>query len=468
MVSFFFQKSRNLSFSSFSSYTQINFTPSKPYPLMTSPSFYDIGLTDATASRVKELGYENPTPIQQKVIPPILMQRDILACAETGTGKSAAFLLPMIDILAHARRLRIRMPRALIVETTRELALQLEENFIAYAEHLELTSALLIGGVGASKQEQKLDRGIDVLIATPGRLLDHIANGKIMLNDVSMFVVDEADRMLDMGFIPDMRQIFSFLPKNRQTLLFSATMPPDIQQLADDFMINPKKIFVTPQSSISANIQQELVHVSSFSEKISTLVQLLNPEHVTRALIFCNRKRDVDKIGKELQNRKIPAGILHGDMSQHIRLECMQKFRDGLIRFLVCSDVVARGIDVSDISHIFNIDVPEHPEDYVHRIGRTGRAGKNGHAFTFALPDDKLLIEKIQELPGAKLNTAPPSAHNLPANKKHTLPHKKNSQKKHTRDDNNAPPFIKKVDNHKGAFGKSDQVPDFLKKTPPS
>ena len=413
-------------------------------------TFYDLGLTDETASKLKELGYEEPTPIQEQTIPAILMQRNILGCAETGTGKSAAFLLPMIDILAHARRVRARMPRAMILESTRELALQLQNKFNSYAQHTDLVSALLIGGVGSHQQEQSLYRGVDVLIATPGRLIDHIKNGKIILKDVCFFVIDEADRMLDMGFIPDVQEILSLLPKNIQNLMFSATMPPDIQKLAEEHISNPKNVFVSPQSSISANITQELIEVSSVQEKFTYLLKLIKSEPISNALIFCNRKKDVDILGNKLVNKNINCAILHGGMNQHVRMDCLERFRNGEIRFLVCSDVAARGLDIPNVSHIFNVDVPEQAEDYVHRIGRTGRAGRKGQSFTFALPDDHLLIEKISELPGATIS-----------NKM-----KKNNKvisSKPTKKRDNTPSFIQVMEPHHEAFGLSDQVPSFLK-----
>jgi superfamily II DNA/RNA helicase len=329
------------------------------------------------------------------------MGRDVLGCAQTGTGKTASFVLPMIDILAEGRA-KARMPRSLILEPTRELAAQVAENFETYGKHNKLTMALLIGGVSFPDQERALEKGVDVLIATPGRLLDHFERGGILLNDVKILVIDEADRMLDMGFIPDVERIVATLPQLRQTLFFSATMPPEIKRLADRFLSNPKEVTVSPPATASATVVQGLVVVSE-DEKRDALLALIKSQEVKNALVFCNRKRDVAALHTTLKKHGLNAGALHGDMSQPARTETLERFRAGEIHILVASDVAARGLDIVDMSHVFNYDVPFSPEDYVHRIGRTGRAGKTGHSFTLATPADGGLIEAIEKLIGTTI-----------------------------------------------------------------
>src|SRR6267154_864869 len=340
-------------------------------------SFESLGLSAPVLQAVAEKGYTQPTPIQEKAIPIVLMGRDVLGCAQTGTGKTASFVLPMIDILAQGRA-KARMPRSLILEPTRELAAQVADNCEIYGKHHKLNMALRIGGVSFPDQERVLERGADVLIATPGRLLDHIERGGILLNDVKILVIDEADRMLDMGFIPDVERIVSLLPQLRQTLFFSATMPPEIKRLADRFLSNPKEVTVSPPASAGTNIVQGLVVVPE-AEKREAL----------RALI----KTSLKKHG-------FNAGALHGDMSQPARTETLERFKAGEIQILVASDVAARGLDVNDMSHVFNFDVPFSPEDYVHRIGRTGRAGRTGHSFTLASPSEGDLVQAIEKLIG--------------------------------------------------------------------
>lgn len=361
-------------------------------------SFVDLGLSPEVVQAVTDSGYTSPTPIQAQAIPQVLMGRDILGCAQTGTGKTAGFTLPMIDILANGRA-RARMPRSLILEPTRELAAQVAENFEKYGKYSKLSMALLIGGVAFGDQEKALDRGVDVLIATPGRLLDHFERGRILLNDVKILVIDEADRMLDMGFIPDVEKIVSLLPPLRQTLFFSATMPPEIKRLADAFLQNPKEITVARQSTTAETVEQALVVVEE-DDKRAALRQLLRSEEIRNAIIFCNRKRDVDIVGKSLKKHGFNAGILHGDMTQSARTEMLERFKAGDVTVLVASDVAARGIDVAMLSHVFNFDVPIHAEDYVHRIGRTGRAGNSGKAFTFAKPDDTKFVAAIEGIIG--------------------------------------------------------------------
>ncbi|MDR3439212.1 DEAD/DEAH box helicase [Telmatospirillum sp.] len=361
-------------------------------------TFADLGLGPEILKAVEEAGYERPTPIQEQAIPVILMGRDVLGVAQTGTGKTAGFTLPMIEILAGSRA-KARMPRSLILAPTRELASQAAENFEIYGKYHRLTMAKLIGGESFVDQEKLLDRGVDVLIATPGRLMDLFDRGRILLNDVKVLVIDEADRMLDMGFIPDVERIVSLLPKIRQTLFFSATMAPEIRRLADAFLMNPKEISVSPESSTATTVEQFLV-VCDELDKREALRHLMLQEDVRNALIFCNRKRDVDVLFRSLNKHGIDAVHLHGDMAQSARTETLERFKTGVVRCMVCSDVAARGIDISDLSHVFNFDVPHHAEDYIHRIGRTGRAGKQGRAFTIATPEDGKSVAAIVQLIG--------------------------------------------------------------------
>ena len=364
-------------------------------------SFEDLGLSAPVLQAVTEKGYTQPTPIQEKAIPIVLMGRDVLGCAQTGTGKTASFVLPMIDILAEGRA-KMRMPRSLILEPTRELAAQVAENFDMYGKNNKLSKALLIGGVSFEDQERALEKGVDVLIATPGRLLDHFERGKVLLNDVKVLVIDEADRMLDMGFIPDVERIVGLLPPLRQTLFFSATMPPEIKRLADRFLSNPKEVTVAPPASASKTIVQGLTIVPEM-DKREALRRLIKSQDVKNAIVFCNRKKDVAILQGSLKKHGFNAGALHGDMSQPARMETLDKFKQGEIQILVASDVAARGLDIADMSHVFNFDVPFSPEDYVHRIGRTGRAGKTGHSFTLAAPSDGPLVGAIEKLIGTTI-----------------------------------------------------------------
>ena len=362
-------------------------------------TFADLGLSPLVLKAVEDAGYTTPTPIQEQAIPYVLQGRDVLGCAQTGTGKTAGFTLPMIEMLGNGRA-KARMPRSLILEPTRELATQVSENFRTYGKHHKLSMALLIGGEMMDAQVKALDRGVDVLIATPGRMLDLFERGKIMLNDIKIFVIDEADRMLDMGFIPDVERIASLLPPLKQTLFFSATMPPEIRKLADRFLQNPKTVTVSPPASTAVNIAQMLIDLPSDNDwqKREALRILLRHEKVQNAFIFCNRKRDVALLHKSLERHGFNVGALHGDMDQSSRTATLDRFRNGEITFLVCSDVAARGLDIADVSHVFNFDVPFNAEDYVHRIGRTGRAGKVGHAYTLVSPDDARQIAAIESL----------------------------------------------------------------------
>ena len=360
--------------------------------------FADLGLSDELLKSVTDAGYETPTPIQAQAIPSVLMMRDIIGIAQTGTGKTAGFVLPMIDILAHGRA-RARMPRSLILEPTRELAAQVAENFEKYGANHKLSMALLIGGVQMGDQVKALERGVDVLIATPGRLMDLFERGKILLTGCNLLVIDEADRMLDMGFIPDIETICTKLPANRQTLLFSATMPAPIKKLADRFLTNPKSIEVSRPASSNLNIAQHKVAVSARAKR-ETLRELLRVEPVTTAIVFCNRKTTVRELAKSLKQSGYSAGEIHGDMEQPARIAELDKFKAGTINILVASDVAARGLDIKGVSHVFNFDTPWHPDDYVHRIGRTGRAGATGRAFTFVAPEDAEAIENVEKLTG--------------------------------------------------------------------
>ena len=363
--------------------------------------FADIGLSDELLRAVTEAGYDVPTPIQAQAIPSVLMMKDIIGIAQTGTGKTASFVLPMIDILAGSRA-RARMPRSLILEPTRELAAQVAENFEKYGRYHKLSMALLIGGVQMGDQVKALEKGVDVLIATPGRLMDLFERGKILLNGCELLVIDEADRMLDMGFIPDIETICTKLPANRQTLLFSATMPPPIKKLADRFLTNPKYIEVARPASSNLNIEQFLVDVSP-TKKRDVLHDLLRQEKVATGIIFCNRKTTVRELNKSLRQQGFRSGEIHGDIDQATRTKELDSFKSGEINLLVASDVAARGLDVKGVSHVFNFDAPWHPDDYVHRIGRTGRAGAKGKAFTFVTKADEEAIDSIEKLIGVKI-----------------------------------------------------------------
>ncbi|MEI6486263.1 MAG: DEAD/DEAH box helicase [Sphingomonadales bacterium] len=364
-------------------------------------SFSDLGLSDALLRAVADSGYDTPTPIQRQAIPSVLMGKDIIAIAQTGTGKTASFVLPMIDILAEGRS-RALMPRSLILEPTRELAQQVAENFDKYGKNHKLSMALLIGGVSMGDQLAALEKGVDVLIATPGRLMDLFARGKILLSGCAMLVIDEADRMLDMGFIPDIEAICAKLPKSRQTLLFSATMPPPIKKLADQFMDSPKSIEVARAASTNTNITQWIVETSSRDKK-DLVRSILRQDEVKTAIIFCNKKTMVRDLADLLKRAKLPVGQIHGDMEQSDRIRELDRFKQGDITILVASDVAARGLDVPGVSHVINFDMPWHPDDYVHRIGRTGRAGRTGVAISFATPEDAENLANIEKLTRQKI-----------------------------------------------------------------
>ncbi len=364
-------------------------------------TFADLGLSDELLRAVTEAGYDSPTPIQKQAIPSVLMMRDIIGIAQTGTGKTAAFVLPMIDILGEGRS-RTRMPRSLILEPTRELAMQVAENFDKYGKYHKLNMALLIGGTNMADQIKALEKGVDVLIATPGRLMDLFGRGKILLTGCNLLVIDEADRMLDMGFIPDIEEICSKLPGNRQTLLFSATMPPVIKKLADKFLSNPKQIEVARPATANTSIEQRLLYVDARKKK-DALTELLRDETIKTAIIFCNRKTVVRELCTSLKRRGFAAGQIHGDMEQPERIAELDRFKSEEINILVASDVAARGLDIKGVSHVFNYDVPWHPDDYVHRIGRTGRAGRSGVAITLVGKEDVEAIDNVQKLIGVKI-----------------------------------------------------------------
>ncbi|AWN52344.1 DEAD/DEAH box helicase [Methylobacterium sp. 17Sr1-1] len=378
-------------------------------------SFAELGLSEKVQQAVEAAGYTTPTPIQAQAIPHVLARRDVLGVAQTGTGKTAAFTLPMLTLLEQGRA-RARMPRTLILEPTRELAAQVVENFERYGSNHKLNVALLIGGVSFADQDLKITRGVDVLIATPGRLLDHFERGKLLLTGVELLVIDEADRMLDMGFIPDIERIVKMVPFTRQTLFFSATMPPEIQRLADDFLHNPVRIEVARPASTASTITQRLVATGPEGhQKRKTLRKLIRAaEELNNGIIFCNRKRDVAQLQKSLSNHGFNVAALHGDMDQRARMAALDAFRSGEVPLLVASDVAARGLDIPAVSHVFNFDVPHHAEDYVHRIGRTGRAGRSGAAFTLVGRGDEKSLAAIETLIGQPIAWAEGDLASLP------------------------------------------------------
>jgi superfamily II DNA/RNA helicase len=395
-------------------------------------SFADLGLSDELLRAVTDSGYTDPTPIQRQAIPSVLMGKDLIGIAQTGTGKTAAFVLPMIDILGEGRT-RALMPRSLILEPTRELAAQVAENFEKYGTNHKLSMALLIGGVQMGDQVKALEKGVDVLIATPGRLMDLFQRGKILLTGCSLLVIDEADRMLDMGFIPDIEEICTKLPKNRQTLLFSATMPPVIKKLADKFLNDPKRVEVARPASTNINITQRIVEVpgSAFAKR-EMLRKLLSEEDVTNAIIFCNRKTTVRELNKSLKKHGFRSAEIHGDMDQPARIAELDRFKVGDVNILVASDVAARGLDIKGVSHVYNFDAPWHPDDYVHRIGRTGRAGATGTAYTLVTPEDAENIAEIEKLTGHKIErvkVAGSPAHDAAPDKREAAPRRRGGRK---------------------------------------
>ena len=391
-------------------------------------TFADLGLSDELLRAVSDSGYDEPTPIQRAAIPSVLMGKDLIGIAQTGTGKTAGFVLPMIDIL-HEGRSRARMPRSLILEPTRELAMQVAENFEKYGKYHPLSMALLMGGVQMGDQVKALEKGVDVLIATPGRLMDLFGRGKIMLTDCKLLVIDEADRMLDMGFIPDIEEICSKLPKPRQTLLFSATMPPPIQKLAAKFLNEPKRIEVARPATANVNIEQRLVEVRPDKKK-DALRDILRHEEFKNAIVFANRKTTVRELASSLRRSGFAAGQIQGDMDQADRIAEFDRFKNDEITILVASDVAARGLDVKGVSHVINFDVPWQPDDYIHRIGRTGRAGMKGIAITLASRADGEAIDRIEKLIGHKIGRTGEPPADRPAEEEKKPPAKKPASRK--------------------------------------
>ena len=378
--------------------------------------FAALGLSDELVRSVADSGYPEPTPIQRAVIPSVLMGKDLIGIAQTGTGKTAGFVLPMLDILHHGRS-RARMPRSLILEPTRELAMQVSENFEKYGKYHKLSMALLIGGVQMGDQVKALEKGVDVLIATPGRLMDLFQRGKILLTGCELLVIDEADRMLDMGFIPDIEEICSKLPKTRQTLLFSATMPPPIQKLAAKFLNDPKRVEVARPATANINIEQRLVEVRADKKK-DVLRDLLRADEVRNAIVFCNRKTTVRELATSLKRSGFAVGQIQGDMDQSDRMAEFDRFKRDEINILIASDVAARGLDVKGVSHVFNFDVPWQPDDYIHRIGRTGRAGAKGISITLATKAEAESVQRIENLTGKKIERVGSAATEAPAEAK--------------------------------------------------
>ncbi len=433
-------------------------------------SFEDLGLSPETLRAISERGYTKPTPIQEKAIPSILMTRDVVGLAQTGTGKTASFTLPMIEALSGGRA-RMRMPRSLVLEPTRELAAQVAENFDIYGKYHKLSKALLVGGESMADQTKLLDKGVDVLIATPGRLIDLFERGAILLNDIRILVIDEADRMLDMGFIPDIEKIVSLIPPTRQTLLFSATMPPEIKRLTAKFLSNPKEISVAPPASPAQTVSQYLVHTTD-RQKRDVLMGILQREDVKNAFVFLNRKRDIGPLAEFLTRRGHKASPMHGDMPQVKRNEVLKAFKDDEVKLLVCSDVAARGLDVQGVSHVFNYDVPFSADDYVHRIGRTGRAGMTGRAWMIATPDDEKYLQAIEKLigkpiPTEQVETAPtnaPRRDDRPrsSDNRRAVPHRHEKPAPRAEGVKRQPPRPEGDSPSASSFG--DDVPDFLKR----
>ncbi len=415
--------------------------------------FKHLGLCKEILSAISNIGYKVPTEIQKKAIPDILIGRDILGCAQTGTGKTGSFIIPLIEIL-NSGKSKSRMPRSLVLAPTRELAMQVSKEFDKVNQYLNLQMALLIGGISFLEQENKLSRGVDVLIATPGRLLDHIERGKVLIKDVKLLIIDEADRMLDMGFIPDIIKINKMLPKIRQTLFFSATLSNEIINIGKDLLINPKEIIINPHSSTSENIDSTFIKTNS-KNKMNDLIKLLCIDKIKSAVIFCNKKADIDKVSKFLKKNNFNTTSLHGNMDQNSRIKSLERFKDKSVELLIASDVAARGIDIDGLSHVFNYDVPNNPEDYVHRIGRTGRAGKKGKAYTLFDDNDnktillieKLIMKKVNKTTFDKIISSQETSHN-------------NTYK--VKEKNNPKYVLLPKENYLN-FKESGKIPDFLK-----
>lgn len=415
-------------------------------------SFKELGLNTSTLQAIEDVGYETPTPIQSQTIPLLLEGRDVIALAQTGSGKTASFILPLLDLLSRGRA-KARMPRSLIVEPTRELAAQVEQDFATYGKYHNFSVALLIGGESFSDQEKKLAKGVDVLIVTPGRLLDLYDRGKILLNDVKMFVIDEADRMLDMGFIPDIERIASVLPPH-QTALFSATMPPPIRHLTQQFLKNPEEITISKPTDAAVNIEQFIVRVME-KDKREALRTLLIKENLHQAIVFCNRKREVDVVYTSMKKHGFKTGALHGDLTQSARNETLKAFKDSTIDVLIASDVAARGLDVEDLPAVINFHVPHNPEDYIHRIGRTGRAGKVGKAFTFVSPPEAKFLDSIFKTLNKTIEEYPLVTESKETTVK-SKPHKTQHPKKTQRQETPQEPFQPEI-----GFG--EHIPAFMR-----
>ena len=421
--------------------------------------FKDLGLCNELLSSINDVGYSVPTEIQEKAIPNILMGRDVLGCAQTGTGKTGSFIIPLIEIL-NSGKSKSRMPRSLILAPTRELAMQVSEEFNKMNKYLRLQMALLIGGISFSEQDSKLSKGVDVIVATPGRLLDHIERGKVLIKEVKLLIIDEADRMLDMGFIPDIIKINKLLPKIRQTLFFSATLSNEIIDIGKDLLINPKEIAINPYCSTSANIDCTFIKTSN-KNKMNDLKKLLNFDTVKSAVVFCNKKTDVDNVSKFLKKNNFDTVSLHWDMNQNLRIKSLGKFKDKSAKFLIATDVAARGIDIDGLSHVFNYDIPHNPEDYIHRIGRTGRAGRKGKAYTlFDDNDDKtiLLIEKLIKKKVDKLTLDKIINSQELLNQNSVKIIKNNIKEKSKKRSKVKPPPVENYSN----FRDSGKIPDFL------
>ena len=420
-------------------------------------SFEKLGFCKEILSSINEIGYRTPTEIQKKAIPHILMGRDVLGCAQTGTGKTGSFVMPLVEIL-NTGKSKSRMPRCLILAPTRELAMQVSVEFDKINKRVKLQMALLIGGVSFTEQDNRLSKGVDVIVATPGRLLDHIERGKVLIKDVKLLIIDEADRMLDMGFIPDIIKINKLLPKIRQTLFFSATLSNEIRSVGKDLLINPREITVDPYASMSVNIDSIFVKTNK-NNKLKDLKNLLSLEPFKSAVVFCNKKADIDNVSLFLKKNNFKTLCLHGDMNQNLRMKSLEQFKNKPSQVLIASDVVARGIDINGLSHVFNFDVPNNPEDYIHRIGRTGRAGNKGKAYTiFEKNDDKniILIEKLVKKKVKKMSIED-ICNKLSFSKPDLHKTKKSNTKKYYNYKSNLLP----IENFQN-FKESGKIPDFL------
>ena len=420
--------------------------------------FDNLGLSKDILYSIDEKGYKEPTEIQKKAIPQILMGRDVLGCAQTGTGKTGSFVIPLIEILSSGKS-KSRMPRCLILTPTRELAMQVSEEFNILNKYFKLQMALLIGGVSFSEQDQKLSKGVDLIVATPGRLLDHIDRGKVIIKEVKLLIIDEADRMLDMGFIPDIIKVNQLLPRIRQTLFFSATLSKEILDIGKDLLINPKEITISPESTTSENIESIFVKFEK-KNKLSNLINLIKFEEIRSAVVFCNKKKDIDKVNLFLKKNNYHTVCLHGDMSQSSRIKSLDQFKKGNAQILVASDVVARGIDIDNLSHVFNYDVPNNPEDYVHRIGRTGRAGKKGKAYTIFEEIDKKNILMIEKIISKKIKIINFNEISLNSNFENKYVNEQKS-KKVLHSPHKGKPKLLPIENYIN-FKDSGKIPDFL------